>query len=237
MNSEQQHKKCSELLRELYCNRDRKGLREEYQKICAWIGMTSIAWDSESLEQRFHEHIRLSGKGLSEHNFLKNLVVGDTHHAREWLGIHTYLDGLRSCHNVGSILRTSEAFRLGPVHFSDDMMAPHHRQIQKTSMGTWDYVETSHGIDMQTLPRPWVAIETVYGATSYNEWIYPKTCSLFVGNEERGIRATVLEQCDTVVTIPLAGCKNSLNVANAFAIVASEIASQHREAFAKASRE
>ena len=228
MTIEQKHKKCSELVRELYCHREKKELRDEYQKVCTWMGLSPIELTTESLEQRFHEHLRLSGRSLSEHDFLNNMVVGDKETASEWLGIHTYLDGLRSCHNVGSIVRTSEAFRLGPVPLSCDMMTPDHPQIQKTSMGACSYVETSHGITMDTLPRPWIALETVHGAIPYNEWLYPKAGTLFVGNEERGIRSSVLQRCDTVVTIPLVGCKNSLNVANAFAIVASHIASQHR---------
>jgi tRNA G18 (ribose-2'-O)-methylase SpoU len=229
MSYEQQHKKCSEILREIYCHRGRQELHEEYRKICAWMGMAPVPLETEILEQQFHEHIRLSGRSLSEHDFLNNMIIGDKDIAGKWLEIHSYLDGLRSCHNVGSILRTSEAFRLGPVHFSGDMMAPDHRQVQKTSMGTWEYVETSHGRALHRLPRPWIAIETVHGATPYNDWIYPKPCTLFVGNEERGISASVLGQCDVVITIPLTGHKNSLNVANAFAIIASEIASQHRE--------
>ena len=228
MPSEQQDKKCSELLKELYCCRGRTELKEEYDKLCSWMGISQITLDTESIEQRFHEHMRRSGRSLAEHDFLNTMVVGDATDGGAWMGIHTYLDGLRSCHNVGSVLRTAEAFRIGPVHLSEDMMAQDHQQIQKTSMGTWSQVVTTHGIDMEILPRPWIAIETVPDATPYNEWIYPIPCTLVMGNEERGIRAAVLQRCDTVITIPLTGCKNSLNVANAFAIVASEIASQQK---------
>jgi tRNA G18 (ribose-2'-O)-methylase SpoU len=228
MAREQQHKKCAELLKELYCNRSQKELIEEYQKFCTWMELFPISLETEELEQRFHRHIRLSGRPVSEHDFLKNLSCGDNNEASPWLEMHIYLDGLRSCHNVGSILRTVEAFRLGDVHLSADMMEPTHPQIQKTSMGAWSFVRTTHGIEMALLPRPWIALETIKGAASFDQWIYPKTGTLFVGNEERGIRAAVLQQCNDAVTIPLFGHKNSLNVANAFAIVASEIASQHR---------
>ena len=226
--NEHQHKKCAELLKELYCNRSQKELIEEYQKLCSWMGLPPIPMQTEELEQRFHHHIRLSGRSLSEHDFLKNLECGDKDEASPWLGINIYLDGLRSCHNVGSILRTVEAFRLGDVHLSADMMEPTHPQIQKTSMGAWNFVRTTHGIDMDLLPRPWIALETIRGATPFDQWIYPEAGTLFVGNEERGIRAALLQQCNDAVAIPLFGHKNSLNVANAFAIVASEIASQRR---------
>ncbi len=225
MDGRQQHKKCFELLKEIYSNPSRTVLQDEYNKICGWLNLEQISWDFETLEQRFHEHVRQSGKSLSDYDFLST-TDGDRTSSEPWLGVHSYLDGLRSCHNVGSIVRTVEAFRLGPIHLSSDMMSPHHPQIVKTSMGAWPSVEITHGDDMQHMPRPWVAIETVPRSPDWNTWIYPSTCTIIVGNEERGIRRSLLEQCDTVVTIPLRGQKNSLNVANAFAIVASEIASQ-----------
>lgn len=193
------------------------------------MGIEAISWNEEAIERRFHEHLRLSGRSIAEHDFLSNLIVGDSKEGAPWLFIHTYLDGLRSCHNVGSIVRTTESFRLGPIHLSCDMMACDHPQIKKTSMGAFDHVTISHGTDLRTLPKPWIAIETVRGAPAYNEMLYPESCTLVLGNEERGIQASLLKECDFVVTIPLAGRKNSLNVANAFAIVASEVALQRRQ--------
>lgn len=228
MSYEQRHKKCAELLREISCSKDRPELQEEYAKLCSWMDLRPISLDTLSIEQRFHEHVRLSGRSLAESDFLANLVVGDSTTAQHWLGIHTYLDGLRSCHNVGSIVRTCEAFRLGPVHLSEDMMPPDHPQLRKTSMGTWSQVTLSHGTDIELLPRPWIAVETVRGALPVDEWLCPLSCTVIFGNEERGIRPLLLKRCDAVVYIPLAGSKNSLNVANAFAIVASQIAIQQR---------
>lgn len=187
--------------------------------------MEPIAWTAEEIELRFHSHSLASGRGLAEADFLQ-LSIGDRTTAEEWLNIHTYLDGLRSCHNVGSILRTVEAFRLGPVYFSGDMMPKNHPQLQKTSMGAWQHVTIKQN---EEPPRPWIALETVPEAPPFNEWIYPVGCSLIVGNEERGINNDLLKRADAVVTIPLAGYKNSLNVANAFAILAAEVAMQHRK--------
>lgn len=224
LKPKQQHKKCAELLHELFCH-PTAALQAEYTKLCLWLEMEPIEWTPEEIEQRFHHHVRLSGRGLAEGDFLQP-NIGDRTTAEEWLNIHTYLDGLRSCHNVGSILRTVEAFRLGPIHFSEDMMPPTHPQLRKTSMGAWQYVEIKQN---EELPRPWVALETVPGAPAFNEWVYPTVCSLIVGNEERGICSDLLNRCDAIVCIPLAGYKNSLNVANAFAIIAAEVAMQHRK--------
>ena len=226
MEAKQQHKKCFALLKEIFSHPEDQLLRNEYTKICSWMGLDPISWNAEGLEQRFHDHVKKSGRSIQEHDFLSAVHKGDQPNGSAWLGVHTYLDGLRSCHNVGSIIRTIEAFRLGPVHLAPEMMAPTHPQIVKTSMGTWQHVEIFHEQDREGIPRPWIAIETVVNAPAWNEWIYPIPCTLIVGNEERGISRSLLKECDAVVAIPLVGQKNSLNVANAFAIVAAEVAAQ-----------
>jgi tRNA G18 (ribose-2'-O)-methylase SpoU len=197
-----------------------------YQQLCCWMNLVDTPID---LEKRFHDHLKQAGQSIAEHNFLKSLTVKDAFSDTPWLKIHTYLDGLRSCHNVGSIIRTVEAFRIGPVHLSSDMMEKDHSQIHKTSMGTWPLVNINHGTPKEELPRPWIGVETVIGAVSWNEYLYPKKGTLIFGNEERGICPELLSSCDTVVTIPLVGQKNSLNVANAFAIIAAQISWQQRE--------
>jgi tRNA G18 (ribose-2'-O)-methylase SpoU len=225
LSLKKQHKKCSELVKELYLHPEDADLQHMYQQLCCWM---NLPYTNIDLEKRFHDHLKQAGQGIAEHNFLKNLTTKDTPSKTPWLKIYTYLDGLRSCHNVGSIIRTVEAFRLGPVHLSSDMMEKNHPQIQNTSMGTWPLVSISHGAPKETLPRPWVGVETVSGAVPWNEYSYPKECTLLLGNEERGICPELLSSCDAVVTIPLVGQKNSLNVANAFAIIAAQISWQQR---------
>jgi len=230
----QQHKHCAALLKELYQYRHhttkRASLITKYQRQCDWLQISSLAEvTKETIEERFHFHIRHTGKGLSEDHFLYNLETQDKESTNPWLSIHTFLDGLRSAHNVGSILRTVEAFRLGDVYFSSTMMPPHHPHVRDRSMGAWKNVSAHENAHLSQLPRPWIGLETVSSAPSWNRWIYPQSATLIVGNEERGIQRSILSQCDIILTIPLYGYKNSLNVANAFAIVAAEISSQQRE--------
>jgi len=226
---EKQHKKCAEILKAILTAKEKEPLLTLYEKCCSWLSLSPLENNLfEAIEERFHMHIALSGYGLFEHNFLSSLTTQDRQQAKSWLSISTFLDGLRSTHNAGSIIRTIEAFRLGPVHFSKEMFSPEHPQVQSRSMGAWKDVHLHQTADLSLLPRPWIALETVSTAPPWNEWIYPKQATLIVGNEERGVSSKILPSCDTVVRIPLCGHKNSLNVANAFAIVAAEISSQQR---------
>ena len=62
---------------------------------------------------------------------------------------------------------------------------------------------------------------------SIYDFTFPEKFTLILGNEEYGLSDEWLNQCDQIVTIPMWGFKNSLNVASAYAIAAYEIRKQH----------
>lgn len=67
------------------------------------------------------------------------------------------------------------------------------------------------------------ALETTASARSYLEVGYRMPMALVLGHEVRGVDPRVLELADEVVTIPMWGVKNSLNVATAFGVVIFEV--------------
>jgi tRNA G18 (ribose-2'-O)-methylase SpoU len=225
-----QHKKCIELLICLGEKEESDDLHAMYKDLCSWLHLSEIDISNiEQLEQRLYLHHSVSGVPINEPDFLPSVRTQDRNDALPFLQVHTYLDGLRSCHNVGSIVRTAEAFRLGPVHLSSDMMPANHPQIRKTSMGSWEHVVIDVVDDIETLPRPLIAVETVEKALDFRELTYPSICTILLGNEVRGINQKLLNEADVIITIPLVGRKNSINVANAFAIVAAQISYQARK--------
>ncbi len=230
LSSASQHKKCIELLKSLGTNRQDDDLYAMYRDLCSWLHLAKIdVLDIEQLEKRLYLHHSLAGIPVVERDLLPSIRTQDRKDALPFLHVHTYLDALRSCHNVGSIIRTAEAFRLGPVHLSFDMMPTDHPQIRKTSMGAWEHVPIDVAKSYETLPRPLIALETVDNAIAFHELTYPDTCTILLGNEVRGINQDLLKEADIIITIPLVGKKNSINVANAFAIVAAQIACQQRK--------
>jgi len=58
----------------------------------------------------------------------------------------------------------------------------------------------------------------VADAPSVGAFEWPLPCALVVGNERFGLDPDVVQACDAVVRIPLAGRKNSLNVVSALAV-------------------
>lgn len=217
----QQHKKASELLREIASGNIL--FIKEYNKISQWLDLEPLDYSStEALSNRFHLHLKQGNVSWQEHNLLivrKNDKISET----PFLNIAIYLDNLRSAFNVGSILRTVEAFRLGSVFFSPSTPFINNLKVQKTSMGTFDKVSCYQIASLDTLPRPLIALETADFAPSISEFSFPESFTLILGNEEYGLSESVLKQVDHFVQIPLVGNKNSLNVAAAFAIAAASI--------------
>lgn len=220
----QQHKIASELIREIY--EGKSDLCPLYNTMCLWLAMLPLTdFSYETLSNRFHEHLRLGSVSWQEHNLL--IRKTDRESFAPQLPIAVYLDNLRSAFNVGSILRTAEAFRLGSVLFSKATPFIDNPKVQKTSMGTYDKVECCIIEDIKKLPRPLIGLETCELALSVHHFNFPKSFTLALGNEEYGLSRHILDELDIVVQIPLVGSKNSLNVAAAFAITAAAIRSKN----------
>ena len=58
--------------------------------------------------------------------------------------IHLVLDNLRSAFNVGSIFRTADTGRLARVLTCGYTAHPPHPKLDKTALGTLDYIDTAH---------------------------------------------------------------------------------------------
>ena len=173
------------------------------------------------------KHAQVSHK---EHNLLPHVRRFDKQEKTlDFLPIAVYLDNLRSAHNVGSIVRTVEAFSLGSIHFSPQTPFIDQKQVQNTSMGAYQWVKCFENASLLNLPKPLIALETCRESTPLAQFRFPIEFTLAMGNEEYGCSPETLKAADFLVEIPLFGRKNSLNVANALAIVAAEIRKQYPE--------
>lgn len=231
--SRSQHKKCAEILRCLYEKLINSHAKWEmdwqlYRQMLEWMNIP-INHQFPSLQEiadRYHEHLQQACLSKKEHRLLPKIRRGDRSKGEVAWPIAIYLDHVRSAHNVGSIIRTVEALSLGSLYFSLQTPFIFHKQVQNTAMGAVQWVNCYQHIELISLPRPFFILETSSQAISLYEMIFPSSFTLVVGNEEYGCSEEVLKLADCLIEIPLRGRKNSLNVANAFAIVAGEISRQ-----------
>lgn len=228
---QKQHKQCIEVLRRLYdLLINQESFAVERDLYCQWLSwMKEPIPSSFSLEQvsdLYHAHLQKASICKKEHGLLPEVRKGDKKQGEKSWPIAVYLDNLRSAHNVGSIIRTIEAFSLGSLYFSPQTPFITQKKVLDTAMGASEWVLCSQKVELIDLPRPIIAMETSDNAISLYEMIFPNSFTLVIGNEEYGCSEKTLREADVLIEIPLRGHKNSLNVANAFAIAAGEISRQ-----------
>ena len=226
LEKRQQHKHCARLLRSLY-ERSLSGLSLcflEYHALLQWMSLPLFSLeDPKRLSAQSHWHLQQSGISLKEHNLLPPIRRSDRTPTRHFGKMAIYLDKIRSAYNVGNILRTVEALRLGPVYFHPNTPFVDHDKVQKVSMGAYRDVPAQRVDSLDLLPRPLIALETGEEAEEIASFLFPDKGTLILGNEESEISAHVLNEVDCDVRIPHIGRKNSINAAAALAIAAQKI--------------
>lgn len=231
LGEEKQHKVLARLINEIYrlklFQRPCQEQQERYASYASWLGLSPLEMGSfEKLANRYHEHLNYSKQLITEADFLPKISHFDREVAQAPWPIHTYLDHLRSPHNVGSILRTVEGFGFGTVYFSEKTPWIDIRQVQKTSQDAYLGINCVKESDLAKLPKPIITLETAENAVPLHHFTFPETFTLAVGNEEYGCSDSLVKASNQILSIPMRGRKNSLNVANAFAIAAGEILRQ-----------
>ncbi|MBT4916237.1 MAG: RNA methyltransferase [Formosa sp.] len=147
------------------------------------------------------------------------------------------LDNIRSLNNIGSIFRTSDAFRIQKIYLCGISAIPPHKDIQKTALGStesvdWEYAENTLALvkKLQSNDIQVLSIEQAEKATMLNEFKPKKkqTYALVFGNEVKGVSQEVVSQSDQVIEIPQFGTKHSLNISVSCGIVLWDVFSKLR---------
>ena len=138
------------------------------------------------------------------------------------------LDNVRSLNNVGSVFRTSDAFRVEAVYLCGITATPPHPEIHKTALGAEDSVAWHYEEDTLTVVNNLIknnyevyAIEQVEDSISLTELKLDrnKKYAVILGNEVKGVRQEVVDKCIQSIEIPQYGTKHSLNVSVTAGIV------------------
>ncbi|PKP00803.1 MAG: RNA methyltransferase [Bacteroidetes bacterium HGW-Bacteroidetes-9] len=158
---------------------------------------------------------------------IKRLSVADFKEAQK-LPVVIVLDNVRSQHNIGSVFRTADAFRLEAIHLCGITATPPNREIHKTALGAtesvdWKYFSTTAESiqELKAAGYKIVAIEQATGSLMINNFTpeLPDKFALVFGNEVHGIEDDIIHSSDFCLEIPQTGTKHSLNVSVSAGIV------------------
>jgi tRNA G18 (ribose-2'-O)-methylase SpoU len=145
------------------------------------------------------------------------------------------LPNIRSCHNVGAMFRTADAFGFEKLWLCGYTAHPPKIQIDKVSLGAETWIPWEHHADpiacltqLKEANVYLIGLEKTETSTSLYNTNLPldRPVALVVGNEVTGVEPDVLPLLDAVVHIPMHGKKESLNVSVAAGVAMSEVRRQ-----------
>jgi 23S rRNA (guanosine2251-2'-O)-methyltransferase len=143
------------------------------------------------------------------------------------------LDSIQDTHNLGAVLRTAECAGVDGVLVTKHNSAPINETVVKTSAGATEHLKicpVDNLVDaIKELKRSgfWIFGSSLSNAKDYNKLDYNLPAAIILGNEEKGIRKLVKENCDFLVKISMMGKIQSLNVSVSAGILLFEILRQH----------
>lgn len=147
------------------------------------------------------------------------------------------LDNIRSMNNVGSVFRTSDAFRIKKILLCGITAKPPHRDINKTALGADQSVDWEHHENIleavKTLKKEnykVIGIEQTDKSVSLDEFKIDNNdnYALVFGNEAFGLSDEILPELDLSLEIPQFGTKHSLNISVCAGVVLWEFQKKFR---------
>ncbi len=165
---------------------------------------------------------------------MQRLTVDEFRKAKK-LPLVVVLDNVRSMHNVGSVFRTGDAFRVEAVYLCGITSTPPSAEIHKTALGAEDSVR------WQYFPTAMEAVQSLHeeGYTVYSveqvehstklqrfQAVEGERYAVVLGNEVKGVCQEVVDASDGCLEIPQLGTKHSMNVSVTAGIVIYKFAEQ-----------
>jgi 23S rRNA (guanosine2251-2'-O)-methyltransferase len=142
------------------------------------------------------------------------------------------LDSVMDPQNLGSIIRTSYCLGANGVVIPADRAAPVTSSVIKASAGSAQQIpiaqvtNLAQTVDYLQKNNFWVFGADAHDGSNMKELDFNCNVAIILGGEAKGIRPLIKKKCDFLLSIPLAGDFDSLNVAVAAGIIQYEIISR-----------
>lgn len=136
------------------------------------------------------------------------------------------LESISDPGNMGTIIRTGEAFGVKNVYISNDSVDVYSPKVIRATMGSIFRLQITHFSDINStineLQSQNIKVFTTalsQNAKDITEVLFTHPCAVVIGNESRGASNTAIECSDESIIIPMSGENESLNAAVAAGIV------------------
>jgi len=144
------------------------------------------------------------------------------------------LDGVEDPRNLGAILCTADAAGVHGVIIPERRAAGLTETVAKVAAGAMEYVPVVKVVNivntLEDLKKAgvWVVGAEAGGKMAYWDADFIRPIAIVLGGEDKGVRRLVRDRCDYLVSLPLMGSINSLNVSVAAGALLYEVLRQRR---------
>ena len=141
------------------------------------------------------------------------------------------LDGIEDPHNMGAIIRSAECLGAHGVIIPKRRSVGLTTTVAKASAGAIEYMRVAKVTNMASAIDElkerglWIYAADM-GDSKYYETDMTGPCAIVLGSEGFGISRLVKEKCDFIVSIPMRGGVNSMNVSCAAAVILADVRRQ-----------
>lgn len=159
-------------------------------------------------------------------------VIGNAHAGtgRTWI----ILDRVQDPYNTGAIIRSAEVLGIQGIIIPRTGQCGVNSMTARTSAGAVNRIPIARVDDLARsvafMKEKGIRIagaDAGEGVPVY-EYNFMSPAAVILGNEAQGIRPEIRSLCDTFIHIPRKGAIDSLNVAQAAAVICYEILRQHQ---------
>jgi 23S rRNA (guanosine2251-2'-O)-methyltransferase len=145
------------------------------------------------------------------------------------------LDGVEDPRNFGAVLRTAECAGVHGVFITERRAVGLTETVAKAAAGALEHLPVARVTNLTRLidelkeRNIWCVGTSADAATEYSAWDWTVPTAAFFGGEGSGLHRLVRERCDALVSIPVRGKIESLNVSVAAGIVLYEAIRQRAQ--------
>ena len=161
-----------------------------------------------------------------------NRITAEEYKNTKKTPIVVILDNIRSCNNIGSVFRTSDALLVEKIYLCGITATPPNKDIHKTALDAeksvdWEYFENTEDVvsKLKNEGCKVYAIEQVENSVLLPDFntVKNEKVAIIFGNEVKGVKQTVVDICDGSIEIPQFGTKHSFNISVSAGIVLWDI--------------
>lgn len=158
---------------------------------------------------------------------LKRISIEEFQEAKK-IPMVIVLDNVRSLNNIGSVFRTSDAFRVEEILLCGITATPPNTEIHKTALGAedsmkWRYFDDTLSAIQELKAEDYTVFSVEQAENSISlesvQLDKNKKYAVILGHEVHGVQQSVIDASDGCIEIPQYGTKHSLNVSVTAGIV------------------